>query len=66
MPSGSKLERECLTFDAGFAYVTQTFTGDGGTVATTTLNTPFSSPVTATHTRARGLPPLTVRRTATE
>ncbi|OPC84707.1 hypothetical protein B4N89_30695 [Embleya scabrispora] len=51
---------------AGFAYETQTFTGDGGTVATTTLNTPFSSPVTATHTRARGLPPLTARRTATE
>ncbi|MGW9211864.1 hypothetical protein ACWGR4_33460 [Embleya sp. NPDC055664] len=51
---------------AGFAYESQTFTGDGGTIATTTLNTPFSSPVTATHTRARGLPPLQARRSATE
>ncbi|MFI1583969.1 RHS repeat-associated core domain-containing protein [Embleya sp. NPDC020630] len=49
---------------AGFAYETKTFTGDGGTVATTTLNTPFSSGVTATHARARGLPPLEARRTA--
>ncbi|WP_439673372.1 DddA-like double-stranded DNA deaminase toxin [Embleya sp. MST-111070] len=50
---------------AGFAYETQTFTGAGGTLATTTLNTPFSSTVTATHTRARGLPPLEARRTTT-
>ncbi|WP_406293478.1 polymorphic toxin-type HINT domain-containing protein [Embleya sp. NBC_00888] len=51
---------------AGFAYETQTFTGDNGTAATTTLNTPFSSAATATHTRARGLPPLVAQRTATE
>ncbi|MFJ8744141.1 RHS repeat-associated core domain-containing protein [Embleya sp. NPDC127516] len=51
---------------AGFAYETQTFTGDGGTVAAKSLNTPYSSAVTATHTRARGLPPLTARRTAME
>ncbi|WP_424643041.1 RHS repeat domain-containing protein [Embleya sp. AB8] len=50
---------------AGFAYETQTFTGDGGTVAATSLSTPFSSAATATHTRARGLPPLTAQRTAT-
>ncbi|MFI1585293.1 RHS repeat domain-containing protein [Embleya sp. NPDC020630] len=50
---------------AGFAYETQTFTGAGGTVATTTLNTPFSSAATATHSRVRGLPPLEARRTAT-
>ncbi|MEU0939830.1 RHS repeat-associated core domain-containing protein [Embleya sp. NPDC005971] len=51
---------------AGFAYETKTFTGDGGTVAATSLSTPHSSAVTATHTRARNLPPLTARRTATE
>jgi hypothetical protein len=51
---------------AGFAYESQTFTGDGGTLAATTLNTPYSSAVTATHQRARGLPALTARRTGTE
>ncbi|WP_406293562.1 hypothetical protein OG948_02905 [Embleya sp. NBC_00888] len=51
---------------AGFAYETQTFTGDGGTLAATSLSTPFSSAVTATHARPRGLPPLTARRIATE
>ncbi|MFI1386383.1 polymorphic toxin-type HINT domain-containing protein [Embleya sp. NPDC020886] len=50
---------------AGYAYETQTFTGDGGTVAAKSLNTPYSSATTATHTRARGLPALTARRTAT-
>ncbi|MFI6588580.1 hypothetical protein [Embleya sp. NPDC050493] len=47
---------------AGFAYETQTFTGDGGTIAAKSLNTPYASAVTATHTRARGLPALTARR----
>ncbi|WP_331768122.1 polymorphic toxin-type HINT domain-containing protein [Embleya sp. NBC_00896] len=51
---------------AGFAYESQTFTGDGGTIVAKTLNTPFSSAVTATHNRVRGLPALTARRTATE
>ncbi|WP_331773367.1 polymorphic toxin-type HINT domain-containing protein (plasmid) [Embleya sp. NBC_00888] len=51
---------------AGFAYETKTFTGDGGTVAATSLSTPHASAVTATHARVRGLPPLTARRTATE
>ncbi|WP_126643419.1 polymorphic toxin-type HINT domain-containing protein [Embleya hyalina] len=50
---------------AGFAYETQTFTGAGGSVAATSLNTPFSSAVTASHARARSLPPLEARRTAT-
>ncbi|MFI1578649.1 RHS repeat-associated core domain-containing protein [Embleya sp. NPDC020630] len=50
---------------AGFAYETQAFTGAGGTAATTTLSTPFSSAATATHARVRGLPPLAAYRTAT-
>ncbi|MFI1583965.1 RHS repeat-associated core domain-containing protein [Embleya sp. NPDC020630] len=50
---------------AGFAYETKAFTGNGGTVASTTLSTPFSSPATATHARVRNLPPLTAYRTAT-
>ncbi|MEV7414147.1 RHS repeat-associated core domain-containing protein [Streptomyces sp. NPDC089919] len=44
---------------AGFVRETRTYTGDGGTVASSTVNDPWTGPVTARRARGGGLPELT-------
>ncbi|MFJ5549443.1 RHS repeat domain-containing protein [Streptomyces sp. NPDC093225] len=61
-PDGPASDDEWL---AGFVRATRTFDGDGGALATETVNDPWSGPVVARHARGTGLPDLTGRSVRT-